>query len=121
MKWHDLWPYARTGWGWTVAVVSILLGLYHGPRLMLETWDWYWDRFRDNEVFLLVSHRKMIPRPGGYVHSNFAPPPPMVELPFFPKEIADYLKRKQSSVQRSLNRLRRRGKIEQYQDGWRAA
>jgi hypothetical protein len=116
---HALRELLRTWQGIVLGVLAVVGAIYYGPKKMLETWDWYWDRFRDNEVFLIICRRKLIPKPGGYVHSNFAPPPPMVELPFFSKEIADYLKRKEPSVQRSLTRLRRRGKIEPYQDGWR--
>jgi hypothetical protein len=85
---------------------------------MFETWDWYWDRFRDNEVFLIISQRKIIRRPGGYVVVHGVSPP-MTELPYHAGGIAAQLGRKESSVLRSLERLRRRGKIERFENGWR--
>jgi hypothetical protein len=51
--WPNLWPYARTGWGWTVAIVSIfsiLFTIYHGPKVLWETYDWYMDRLFDHKV-----------------------------------------------------------------------
>jgi hypothetical protein len=50
---HDLgywWPFARTAWGWTVATVGGLAAIYYGPKKMLETYDWYMDRFFDYKV-----------------------------------------------------------------------
>ena len=44
------WPFARTVWGWTVASATGLFALYYGPKKMLETWDWYMDRFVDYKV-----------------------------------------------------------------------
>jgi len=49
-----------------------------------------------------------------------APPPPQtLELPFHIDEIAGHLGRSEESVQKSIKRLRRRGKIERLEDGWR--
>ncbi|AEU36107.1 hypothetical protein AciX8_1769 [Granulicella mallensis MP5ACTX8] len=45
-----LWPYARNAWGTTVAVVTILVAIYHGPRALFESYDWYMDRFVDYKV-----------------------------------------------------------------------
>jgi hypothetical protein len=117
MKFRDLWPYARTWWGLTVAIATALVALYQGPRLMLETWDWYCDRFRDNAVYFLMRRRKMVPRAPGIIGGI---PREMVELPFYVAELAGYLNRKESSVQRSLKRLIRRGKVESYENGWHA-
>jgi hypothetical protein len=46
----DWWPFARTVWGWTVASVTVLFALYYAPRKMLETFDWYMNRFVDYKV-----------------------------------------------------------------------
>ena len=44
-------PFARTAWGWIVASATGIAALYDGPREhMLETFDWYMDRFRDYKV-----------------------------------------------------------------------
>ena len=44
------WPFAQTAWGWTIATVGGLTALYYGPKKMLETFDWYMDRFVDYKV-----------------------------------------------------------------------
>jgi hypothetical protein len=44
------WPFAQTAWGWTVATAGGVAALYYGPRKMLETFDWYMDRFWDSKV-----------------------------------------------------------------------
>jgi hypothetical protein len=44
------WPFARTAWGWTIATIGGLAALYYGSRKMLETFDWYMDRFVDYKV-----------------------------------------------------------------------
>lgn len=47
---RDLWPYARSWWGATVALATFLAAAYYGPKKMLETWDWYRDRWCDSKV-----------------------------------------------------------------------
>jgi hypothetical protein len=116
MRWADIWRFIRSWEGIVPSVIAIAAALYYGPRKMLETWDWYWDRFRDSDVFHIISRRKLIQAPGVVLGQI---PPRMIELPYFAKEIADYLDRKESSVGRSLKRLMKRGKIEPHQDGWR--
>jgi hypothetical protein len=107
--------FLQTWQGTALTGIAILGTFYYGPRKMLETWDWYWDRYRDNEVLFIISRRKTIPRPGGgfpYLGKHPPPPPQTMELPFHRKEIADYLGRSEKSVRKSLKRLKRRGKIE---------
>jgi hypothetical protein len=115
--WRALWELIHTWQGIVLAALATLGAVYYGPRKMLETWDWYWDRFRDSKVLLLIQRRKLIPPSGG--QSNFGHPPPPVELPYEIQEIADFLGRKKKSVIRSVKRLWRRGKIEPFQNGWR--
>jgi hypothetical protein len=105
----------QTWQGVVLTILAILGAIYYGPRKMLETYDWYLDRFRDNDVFFLIQRRKMVSM--GAV-ANFAPPS-LKELPYTVKEIADHLARKESSIERSVNRLTKRGKLEPFQDGWR--
>jgi hypothetical protein len=127
--WHNLpmrfltafRDFLQTWQGTAVTVLAILSALYYGPRKLLETWDWYCDRYRDSEVFIVIAHPKILDAPA--VRSNF----PNVkiglskrtEFAYTVPEIAGFLGRKEGSVEASLKRLRRRGKIEPYQDGWR--
>jgi hypothetical protein len=108
----------QTWQGVLLAILAVLGAIYYGPRKMLETWDWYWERFRDSEVLFMIERRKIVSPP----RSNF----PVVrraneimEFPYTICEIAEHLGRKEASVRSSLKRLRRRGRIEPYQDGWR--
>lgn len=85
---------------------------------MLETWDWYWSRFRDNDVLQIIERRRIVPKPGGWVVIN-REPHPTIELPYSANEIASILKRKEKSVNRSMKRLRRSGKVEPFENGWK--
>jgi hypothetical protein len=109
----------QTWQGVVLSIIAALGAIYYGPKKMLETWDWYWDRWWDNEVYFLISRRKLIPQTGNSFSNRSAVPPPK-EMAYRVKEIADVLGRKEASVEGSIRRLRRRGKIEGYQDGWRA-
>lgn len=50
IDWKQLWPYTHTWWGWTVGVVSAFLAIYHGPRKVWETYDWYMEKLFDHKV-----------------------------------------------------------------------
>ena len=68
----------QTWQGTALTIIAILGALYYGPRKVLETWDWYWDRYRDNDVLFMISRRKTIQRPLGAfaMLGKHAPPPP---------------------------------------------
>jgi hypothetical protein len=44
------WPFAQTVWGWTVATIGSITALYYGTKKLLDTFDWYMDRFVDYKV-----------------------------------------------------------------------
>ena len=117
LTWRQLWEFVRSWQGAAATSIAILAAIYYGPRQVLETWDWYWDRFRDIAVYGVVKRRKIMGSSGG--QTNFGPAPQPIEIPYSAREIADYLNRKEKSVLRSLRRLEYRGKIECYQKGWR--
>lgn len=106
----------QTWQGIVLGILAFVGAIYYGPRKMLETWDWYWERFRDADVIVILYQRKI----SGPIRSNY----PQLEAaasetPYSIPELARILGRKESSVCRSAKRLFRRGKIEPYQDGWR--
>ena len=110
--------FLQTWQGTALTGIAILGTLYYGPRKMLETWDWYWERYRDNEVLFMISRRKTIPRPRGtfgYLGKHPPPPPQTMELPFHSKEIADYLGR--TGWLRFVRYSRQPGVIELYWSG----
>lgn len=86
---------------------------------MLETWDWYVDRFRDAAVLDELRIRKFsLGSPAmqvrGEVHSAIVPH----EIPYSSKEISESLGRSEESVIKSLKRLGRRGRVEKSFWGW---
>lgn len=48
--WGALWELVHTWQGLILAVLAVLGAIYYGPRKVLETWDWYLDRFIDSKV-----------------------------------------------------------------------
>jgi hypothetical protein len=103
---------------WIGALIAILAALYYGPRKMLETWDWYVYRFRDYDVYEIIDQKRDKETVvGGKVYTNVPPVP----APYSVQEIATKLRRTESSVTRSLKRLKHSKKAAQRGDGWFSA
>lgn len=117
LKWNEIVTLFRTWQGLTLATLGAVATVYYGPCKMLETWDWYWDRFRDGDVLLLLHSRKFAPNIAAM--SNFGNQPAPKELPYQLDDIASALGRKNKSVLGSMERLWRRGKVEPLGTGWR--
>jgi hypothetical protein len=117
LTWHEIAELFRTWQGAALAIIGAIATVYYGPRKVLETWDWYLDRFLDAPVLDIVRERKLVHR--GQSLSNFGPPPVPEEVEYGLNELVAKLKRDRQSVAKSLKRLKRRGKIEQYRGGWR--
>lgn len=116
LSWHEIGQFFRTWQGVAAACVAVLAATYYGPRKVLETWDWYIDRFRDAPVLGILQERRLVHRAS---MQNWLPPPPPEEIEYGLPEIAERLKRSRKSVGKSLQRLRKRGKVEIYRGGWR--
>jgi hypothetical protein len=110
------WPFAETVWGWTVATIGGVAALYYGPRKVLETFDWYMDRFVDYKVNdFLHSHviKSKLQLPGGG-RGQTATPKTV-------GEIARATDMSEKRVRGCLQRLRRRKCVTQEsEDKWRA-
>jgi hypothetical protein len=95
MRWGLVWGWLQTWKGAVPAVVAVLAAIYYGPRKILETWDWYIDRFRDNAVMQILERN----------------PKPTVRMDFDSYEpstvehIAEKVRRSPSFVRKSLRRL----------------
>jgi hypothetical protein len=78
---------------------------------MLETWDWYLERYYDYKVMDVVKHPKSW---------HFVSPDShhVIDSPYTIKEISEQLSRSQNSVRRSLRRLERHGKVVERSSGW---
>jgi hypothetical protein len=109
--WPKLWFYART-FG---AVTALALAAYYGPRKMLETWDWYLDRFLDAKVRrALHQHRAPMKEisAGRFVRYGLG-----VDL----ADLATQCEISEESARARLQRLEKRGEaIDCRDDGWRA-
>jgi hypothetical protein len=94
------------------AGVTLLLAAYYGARKMLETWDWYMDRFFDYKVRDYLESRV---EKGG----NFGPVPRAV--PQSISSISSATGMKPRRVMGCLKRLAKKKQIVQTSVGWKIA
>jgi|ERR1039458_4500318 hypothetical protein len=109
--WRLLHPALRFVIGWGGLAAAVVAALYRGPRKMFETWDWYVYRFHDKAVFEAVDSGKwsapLLMRVGGRDEVVGQPS----RIPLTTQEISVKLGRGDSSVSRSLERLKSAKKI----------
>jgi hypothetical protein len=112
-------------WQWLAAAIAAgAPTVYFGPKKLLETWDWYLDRFRDRPI-LQVLREVRIPK-------NLAPftptgpgevSPTIISIAkhgtYTVGDLADILNRSRLSIGKSVRRLRAQGKIELHLGGFR--
>jgi hypothetical protein len=108
------WPFARTAWGWIVASATILAGFYYFPKKMLETFDWYMNRFRDYKVRDFLESLVIIsPLANEQAHTR-------AEVKSV-QQIASATRLSEKRVKGCLRRLREKRIVKTSgQDGWRA-
>jgi hypothetical protein len=101
---------AATWKGAVPTVVAVLAAIYYGPRKIMETWDWYVGRFRDNPVIRII---ELNPKPT--LRMMFSD-----DTPYTVEVIAEKLQRNPSSVRRSLHRLeiQKRVVYDHSHEGW---
>jgi len=116
LTWHDIWLITRSRKDLFATGIAVLTAIYYGPRKVLETWDWYVNRFLDEPVLKVLRDRRLI---HASVLTNFGQPNAPREIPYGEPELAETLERTRQSVGKSLYRLRGRGKVEIYKGGWR--
>jgi len=75
---------------------------------MLETWDWYINRFFDEPVMDIIKDRRF----RHYENRR-------EEDPYTVGDLARQLKRTHRSIGKSIGRLRRKDRIELYMGGFR--
>lgn len=114
MKWKEFWPYAHNTWGWTVACITAIAWVYYGPKKMLETYDWYMQRFKDYEVEDYLRSQKT---PEKITGIGLFPAKPMSKTI---SEISTAIGKTENSVRGSLMRLKRRNRIDRELDKWKA-
>jgi hypothetical protein len=108
------WPIAQTVWIWTGSTVGVFVGVLYGPKKMLETFDWYMNRFVDYKVrdylesLVIVSHLANAP-----AHDK-------AEVKSV-QQIAEATHLSEKRVTGCLKRLRNKRDVKTFgQDGWRA-
>jgi len=102
----------------TGAIAAGIPSAYY-VQAMLETWDWYVNRFRDEAVLDELRTRKFTQgRPPIPVLGKTLPAILPHEIPYSVQEISGLLRRSEKSVEKSLIRLRRRGRVESHPMGW---
>jgi Fe-S cluster assembly ATPase SufC len=87
---------------------------------MLETWDWYLDRYRDRPVLGIIKERIFAESPNqrtrkGLTLSIGQP----TEMVYNVAYLAFRLNRSTKSISKSLDRLHAQDKIKRYLNGWR--
>lgn len=109
--WPELWSYIRN----VGAVAAVGLAIYYGPRKMLETWDWYLDRFLDAKVRHALNQNRAPMKEvsaGRFVRIGLG-----VDL----ADLATQCGISEKRARARLRRLERRGEaIDCRNDGWRA-
>lgn len=105
-------------WQWLVAAIAASVPtVYYGPKKLLETWDWYVDRFRDRPILEVLREvripKKLAPfNPSGPGEVS----PTIISIAkhgsYSVGDLADILNRSHRSIGKSVRRLRAQGKIE---------
>lgn len=115
MNWRWIWAHAQAIWAWTAAVIAVLLAIYYGPKKLLETWDWYLDRFFDSKVRRVLNEARSKPlvwRDGKVVRYG---------MPVNVAELAKQSGLKESRVLSALARLRKKEEAIEHSPGeWKA-
>jgi hypothetical protein len=101
----------------------VLAALYYGPRKVLETWDWYLDRFLDQPIVDTMNELRMpsrvMPDPRG---SQYAAPT-IVKIvedgSYSVNDLAIILNRSHKSIGGSLRHLQKKGTIVQQGGGFK--
>lgn len=112
MNWSKLWPYAHTGWGWTVAIVTIGFTVYRGPRIMFETWGWYMEKLFDCHVLEILESNVQTYSGGMAGKRVFGMP---VEM----KTFVEKTRMSEKRILACLQRLKRKKQAQQIGKSWK--
>jgi hypothetical protein len=104
--------FIRTWYGIASISVTTLASLYYGIPKMSRTWEWYCDKY-DAKVLAAV---KVCRETTDASHN----PPIFRTLPQTVDTISANIRRSPKSVEKSLQRLKRRGKAKFIDSGWEA-
>lgn len=100
---HHVSPIVRTWYGVGAFILAVVGGIYYGVPRMAREWEW-WRRGHDEEVLTLVGTDREV--------SDLSYSPPVYRhIPRNEEDIAAELGRSRRSVDRSVARLARQGKV----------
>jgi hypothetical protein len=117
LTWREIADFfLRTWQGLGLTVSGVLAGAYYGPRKIVETWDWYLDRFVDDKVLDVIREQALV-RPQDRPLTALGTPMPLDG--FSVGELATKLDRSQQSIGKSIKRLRKSGKVEFFYGAFR--
>jgi len=89
--------------------------IYYGPQKMLQTWDWYVDRFKDQPVLYAMLELKMPSRVQPDQRGSDYTPPTIVSIvrdgTYSVGDLAQILNRSHASVGASIRRLKKKGRL----------
>lgn len=111
---HALRELLQTWQGAALSILAILGTIYYGPRKMLETYDWYMDRFWDYKVRDFLRSNVVPPRWTAYGEIDAKAVSKSVS------EISAAIGWSDKRVLGSLKRLRRRHHVAPDGDKWKA-
>jgi hypothetical protein len=111
---HALRELLQTWQGAALSILAILGTIYYGPRKMLETYDWYMDRFWDYKVRDFLRSQVIPHRITSY--GELAPK----AIPQSISEITAAVGRPEKRILGSLKRLRRRHQVTPDGEKWKA-
>jgi hypothetical protein len=114
LTWRQLWEFTKTWQGASVTALAVLASIYYGPKKVLETFDWYMDRFRDYKVREFL-RSNMIPR-RLTAHGEMSAHAIARSI----IDISAGTKMSAKSVVGSLKRLRRRHHVTPDGENWKA-
>jgi hypothetical protein len=120
---HALRELLQTWQGAVLSILAVVGAIYYGPRKMLETWDWYLDRFKDQPIIDAMLELRMPPRvmpdPRGPQYASPAIVSIIQEGSYSVGDLAKILNRSHQSIGKSIRRLKKKGKIEQQGGGFK--
>jgi len=114
LTWHEISAFFKSWQGVIAGNIAVVATIYYGPRRVLETYDWYMDRFRDYKV-------------RDFLRSNVIPPRWTARGEIGARataksitEISASTKMSQKQVAGSLKRLQRRHHVAPDGENWKA-
>lgn len=113
-------------WQWLVAAFAAgVPTVYYGPKKVVETWEWYVDRFRDRPILEVLREVRIPKRLGPFspIGPGETTHPTIKAIAqhgsYSVDDLSQVLNRSHRSIGKSLRRLRAQGRIELDHGGYK--